>query len=243
MKSDKRIAMKNIIYSLLLTICIGMKADAQTPAFYFHVYSADSNYSIALNQYSNSIDTVEAYIVMDSSTSILNDTIKYFWAVNDIDFIVTDSMVTSVSTTDSVFTMLDPNILSVPSGGQVLQRQSVLFTTSRFALGHDLVIVWPRIRDVVSANPIIFEIEMRLDAAIEEVPRDQPKIFFDGLNYVWKHPTQQIKSLTILDMQGKLLLQDENNHIAVNSIATGVYIYKLLLEDGKYVQGKVYLMR
>lgn len=234
--------MKKIIYSLLLTLLIGLKVHAQTPAFYFHVYSSDSNYGVALNQYQNSIDTVEAYIVMDSSTSTFEDTIRYFWAVNDIDFIVTDSMVTTVSTPDSVFTMLDPNVLTIGPGMMSLQRQSVMFQTSQFALGHDLVIVWPRIRDVISANPIIFEIEMHLESGIDEVSDDHINVVFDGSNYVWQTENLGIRALTLMDMSGRIITQTTDPKLPASSLVSGVYIYRIELSNGDWQQGKIHLI-
>jgi hypothetical protein len=56
------------------------------------------------------------------------------------------------------------------------------------------------------------------------------------LLYIKSNDFSTIKNIKIIDLQGKLIIEDANETINVNSLSKGLYIIKVITEEGEFTK-------
>ncbi len=219
--------MKNFLhlFMLLSFLCFSAKSFAQGPSLGFDTPPVFPQ-TIALDDSAGL--SVQMGIKNYGTASFLGNTPIY---------IVTKVMSSGLLISrDSSFNSIPQ--ATIPSGQVYPFTYYEPYNTGRFAVGIDVVVIWPKAAGVATHDSITYIIQITPAVGLAELLAKNglsvyPNPCVELLTIANQHPENPIERVRIYDLSGTLLLEkNRTEHIDLSKIPAAVYMVEVLQKSG-----------
>ncbi|MBL0047179.1 MAG: T9SS type A sorting domain-containing protein [Bacteroidetes bacterium] len=126
-------------------------------------------------------------------------------------------------------------ISSIPSSGLITKRLIINYSATRFPVGIDVVVIWPKAANATTADTLEFMPLVLPPLSVAQVLRDEGLVVFPNpfSNSINIHSKRQIESITIYDFDGKIVyFRAAEETIDLSQIAVASYILEIKYNSG-----------
>ncbi len=126
-------------------------------------------------------------------------------------------------------------ISSIPSSGLITKRLIINYSATRFPVGIDVVVIWPKAANASTVDTLEFMPLVLPPLSVAQVLRDEGLVVFPNpfTNSIRVQSKRQIESITIYNLEGKIVyFRAAEETIDLSQIAEAAYILEIKYSTG-----------